>query len=130
MRRPTTDNSNRIRELVDSMSGLGKPSDKMKAIQQILPASPKRSVYSGGIFTFVYNAKTPGIIFDPFPLVGVERVFEWGFIGINVHWGKTPEDMRNYSWNEIIGNVYEVQGEELEDMERLSYGDFEQSPSK
>ena len=130
MRRPTTDNSIRVRELVDSMSGLGKPSDKMEAIQQILPASPKRSVYSGGIFTFVYNAKTPGIIFDPFPLVGVERVFEWGFIGINVHWGKTPEDMRKYSWNEIIGNVYEVQGEELEDMERLSYGDFEQSPSK
>ena len=130
MRRPTTDNSNRVRGLVNSMSGLGKPLDKMKEIQKTLSPSPKRSVYSGGIFTFVYDAKTPGIIFDPFPLVLVERVFEWGFIGINVHWGKTLEDMRKYSWNEIIGNVYEVQGEELEDMERLSYGDFEQSPSK
>jgi hypothetical protein len=56
----------------------------------------------------------------------VEKVFDWGFIGINLHWG----DRRQYTWDQIISPVYEIQEEEREDMERLSYGDFSQSPSK
>jgi len=125
-RNPTDDNSNRVRGIVDAMTGLDNPNDIMNAIQQTLQPSSKRSVISGGLYTFVYNAKTPGIIFDPYPLVGVEKVFDWGFIGINLHWG----DRRQYTWDQIISPVYEIQEEEREDMERLSYGDFSQSPSK
>ena len=123
---PTDDNSNRVREIVDAMTGIDNPTDMMNAIQQTLHPSSKRSVIPGGLYTFVYNAKTPDIIYDPYPLVGVEKVFDWGFIGINLHWS----DRRQYTWNEIIGSVYEVQEEEREDMERLSYGDFSQSRSK
>jgi hypothetical protein len=125
-RNPTDDSSNRVRGIVDAMTGVDNPKDIMDAIQQTLQPSSKRSVVSGGLYTFVYNAKTPEIIFDPYPLVGVEKVFDWGFVGINLHWG----DRRQYTWDQVISPVYEIQEEERVDMERLSYGDFSQSPSK
>ena len=125
-RNPTDDSSNRVRGIVDAMNGIGNKADIMKEIQRTLTPSSSRSVVSGGLYTFVYNAKTPGIIYDPYPLVGVEKVFDWGFIGINLHWG----DRRQYTWDQIVSPVYEIQEEERVDMERLSYGDFSQSPSK
>ena len=125
-RNPTDDSSNRVRGIVDAMNGIENKADIMKEIQRTLTPSSSRSVIPGGLYTFVYNAKTPGIIYDPYPLVGVERVFDWGFIGINLHW----EDRRQYTWDQIISPVYEIQEEERVDMERLSYGDFSQSPSK
>ena len=125
-RNPTDDSSNRVRGIVDAMNGIENKADIMKEIQRTLTPSSSRSVIPGGLYTFVYNAKTPGIIYDPYPLVGVERVFDWGFIGNNLHW----EDRRQYTWDQIISPVYEIQEEERVDMERLSYGDFSQSPSK
>ena len=125
-RNPTDDSSNRVRSIVDAMNGIENKADIMKEIQRTLTPSSSRSVVSGGLYTFVYNAKTPGIIYDPYPLVGVEKVFDWGFIGINLHWG----DRRQYTWDQIVSPVYEIQEEERVDMERLSYGDFSQSPSK
>ena len=131
-RNPTDDNSNRVRGIVDAMTGVDNPKDVMDAIQQTLQPSSKRSVIPGGLYTFVYNAKTPGIIYDPFPLVGVVKVFDWGFVGVNLHWGdeEVDENKRQYTWDQIISPVYEIQQEEKEDMLRLSYGDFSQSPSK
>ena len=131
-RNPTDDSSNRVRGIVDAMTGVDNPKDVMDAIQQTLQPSSKRSVIPGGLYTFVYNAKTPGIIYDPFPLVGVVKVFDWGFVGVNLHWGdeEVDENKRQYTWDQIISPVYEIQQEEKEDMIRLSYGDFSQSPSK
>lgn len=131
-RNPTDDNSNRVRAIVDAMTGVDNKADIMNAIQQTLSPSSKRSVIPGGLYTFVYNAKTPGIIYDPFPLVGVVKVFDWGFVGVNLHWGdeEVDENKRQYTWDQIISPVYEIQQEEKEDMLRLSYGDFSQSPSK
>ena len=131
-RNPTDDSSNRVRGIVDAMTGVDSKADIMNAIQQTLTPSSKRSVIPGGLYTFVYNAKTPGIIYDPFPLVGVVKVFDWGFVGVNLHWGdeEVDENRRQYSWDQIISPVYEIQQEEKEDMIRLSYGDFSQSPSK
>jgi hypothetical protein len=131
-RNPTDDNSNRVRGIVDAMTGVDNKADIMDAIQQTLQPSSKRSVIPGGLYTFVYNAKTPGIIYDPFPLVGVVKVFDWGFVGVNLHWGdeEVDENKRQYTWDQIISPVYEIQQEEKEDMIRLSYGDFSQSSSK
>jgi len=131
-RNPTDDSSNRVRGIVDAMTGVDNKADIMDAIQQTLQPSSKRSVIPGGLYTFVYNAKTPGIIYDPFPLVGVVKVFDWGFVGVNLHWGdeEVDENKRQYTWDQIISPVYEIQQEEKEDMIRLSYGDFSQSSSK
>jgi len=117
---------NRIERIKDKIIGMTDPEDQMMEIMSALNGTVTPVPDPGGYYTFVYNAKTPGIIYDPYPLVGVERVFDWGFIGINLHW----EDRRQYTWDQIISPVYEIQEEERVDMERLSYGDFSQSPSK
>ena len=60
-KRPThTDsNVNRIRELVDNMTGIKDPDDIMIEVLDVLTAAPERSVEPGKLYLFVYNAKTP-----------------------------------------------------------------------
>ena len=71
-----------------------------------------------GMFcTFVYNAKTPGISYDQHPLVAVTEVLQWGFKGINFHLRKS----RQYTWNELAGQVYIIQNEELDDLLAIPY---------
>lgn len=71
----------------------------------------------GMLCTFVYNAKTPGISYDQHPLVVVTEVLQWGFKGINFHLRKS----RQYTWNELAGQVYIVQNEELDDLLDIPY---------
>jgi hypothetical protein len=123
---PTDDKTNRLRELVDSLTGLEKPDNLMEEIKNILPSIKKIQVEPGNIYTFTYIAKTPGLSYDMYPLVGVTKVFNWGFIGINFHWGES----RQYTWDEIVGDLYEIQKEELTDLQRVPYADLSENPSK
>ena len=59
-------------------------------------------------YTFIYKAKTPGIQYDQHPLIVCGSVFKWGFNGYNEHWGS----VRQYTWNEVLSNVYELSEEE------------------
>ena len=59
-------------------------------------------------YTFIYKAKTPGIVYDAHPVVKVGAIFKWGFIGFNFHWGEA----RQYTWAEVISNLYIIPGEE------------------
>ena len=71
---------------------------------------------AGTICTFVYNAKTPGILYDQHPLVAVTDLFAWGFRGTNFHHRET----RQYTWNEVGSEVYEIFRSEVNDVLRLS----------
>ena len=123
---PTDDKTNQLRELVDSLTGIEKPENLMEEIKSVLPSVNKLEIQSGNIYTFTYRAKTPGLSYDIHPLVGVSKVFNWGFTGVNFHWGES----RQYTWEEILGDVYEVQREELTDIQRISYADLSENPSK
>ena len=57
-RNPTDDNSNRVRAIVDAMTGVDSKAYIMNAIQQTLPPRSKQSVIPGGLYTFVYTPKT------------------------------------------------------------------------
>ena len=61
-------------------------------------------------YVFVYKAKTPGITYDQHPLVLVTAIFQWGFTGFSAHWN----DSRQYTWQEVISNLYEVEQDEIE----------------
>jgi hypothetical protein len=74
----------------------------------------------GQFCTFVYNAKTPGISYDQHPLVAVTELYRWGFRGLNFHW----RDYRQYTWEELAGQVYIVQKDELDDLLSVQYGKF------
>ena len=82
--------------------------DMMEEIMQLLNDTVTPIPDVGMLCTFVYNAKTPGISYDQHPLVVVTEVLKWGFKGINFHLRKP----RQYTWNEIVGQVYIVQNED------------------
>ena len=44
-------------------------------------------------------------------------LFRWGFRGMNYHWG----EMRQYTWNEVVGQLYEVNPDELADARELPF---------
>ena len=115
---PTDDNANRVRSVVDNLIGTEEADDIMIELMDTLTSTYTSSPSAGKYYLFVYNAKTPNIQFDSNPLVAVTDVFEWGFRGINLHVGQ----YRNYTYNELIGQLYEVNSYELSDVRELPFG--------
>jgi len=115
--KPTTDNSNRIRNILDNLIGNEDPDDLMIEILDAIQESGKVPSV-GKYYVFVYNPKTPNVQYDQNPLVAVTDRFQWGFRGINFHWG----EMRQYTWDEIPGSLYEVYAEELADLREIPFG--------
>ena len=82
-------------------------------IEEILPEV-------GKFYTFIYNPKTPNITYDQHPLIACVDLFKWGFRGLNFHW----RSYRNYRWEELSGQLYIVQWNELDDLLAIPYGKF------
>ena len=74
----------------------------------------------GKFYTFVYNAKTPGKQYDQHPLIACTALEKWGFKGINYHWNAS----RNYTWNELAGQLYIVEWNELDDLLAVPYAKY------
>ena len=115
---PTDDKENRVRSVVNSLIGTEEPDDIMIELMNNLGTTVTSSPSVGRYYVFVYSAKTPNIQYDSNPLVAVTDVFEWGFRGINLHVGQ----YRNYTYNELIGQLYEVNYDELSDVRELPFG--------
>ena len=93
------------------------PEEIMLIIMEVFNQTVTPIPDPGNFYTFVYNAKTPNIQFDSNPLVAVTDVFEWGFRGVNLHIGQ----YRNYTYNELVGQLYEVNPDELSDVRELPF---------
>jgi len=119
MKRPTDDNSNRVRSVIDGVIGTEDPDDLMLELLSVLQEGGKVPE-SGKYYVFVYNPKTPNIQYDQNPFVAVTDVFLWGFRGINFHWG----EIRQYTYNEIVGQIYEVYSDEVSDVREIPFGKF------
>ena len=74
----------------------------------------------GKFYTFVYNPKTPGIQYDQHPLIACIEVQKWGFKAINFHWRQS----RNYTWEEVAGQLHIVKYEELDELLSIPYAKF------
>jgi hypothetical protein len=70
-------------------------------------------------YTFVYKAKTKGIRYDQHPLILCGNVYKWGFTGENAHIGT-----RQYSWNEVLSNIYEISEEEFQTLTEVPLAKF------
>ena len=117
---PTDDKENRVRSVVDNLIGTEEADDIMIELIDTLQTTATSTPNVGKYYVFVYNAKTPNIQFDSNPLVAVTDVFEWGFRGINLHIGQ----YRNYTNNELVGQLYEVNADELSDVRELPFGNI------
>jgi hypothetical protein len=110
---------NRIAPLVKKLIGVESADDLMLEILNVLTETREPPV-AGKFYVFVYNAKTSSIRYDQNPLVAVTDVFKWGFRGLNYHWG----EVRQYTWDEVAGGMYEVYQEEISDLMRIPFGNI------
>ena len=120
-KRPTdTDlNRNRVRSVLDGITGNESGDDLMLELLEVVSESGKIPQV-GKFYIFVYNAKTPQLRYDQNPLVAVTDVFQWGFKGLNMHWG----EVRQSTWNEVAGSVYEVYPSEIKDLQAIPFANF------
>ena len=101
-------------------NGTNDQEEMMLEIMDLLKDTVTPVPDAGSICTFVYNAKSPNITYDQHPLVAVTELFQWGFRGLNFHW----RDYRQYTWEELAGQVYIVQRNELDDLLAIPYAKF------
>jgi hypothetical protein len=80
----------------------------------------------GNYYTFIYNAKTPGIKYDQHPLIATLGRYNWGFRGLNYHWERVDpsQAIRNYTWNEVAGSLHLVYPNEIKYMRSIPYSKF------
>ena len=55
------------------------------------------------MFLYIVLKHTMYITYDSHPLVAVTDVYQWGFKGLNYHWG----EMRQYTYPEVVGGLYQ-----------------------
>ena len=115
----TDSHENRVRSVLDGITGKESGDDLMIELMEVLQESGKIPNV-GKFYIFVYNAKTPNIQYDQNPLVAVTDVYQWGFRGLNLHWGES----RQYTWNEVAGSLYEVYPSEIKDLQALPFSNF------
>ena len=117
--RPPEVNDNRIEAIKDKLTS-SDSEDLMLEIMGALNNTVEAIPSVGKYYTFVYNAKTPNVQYDHHPLIACTDIFGWGFRGINFHW----QSSRNYTWEELTGQVYMVKSIELDDLLSIPYAKF------
>ena len=112
---------NRIEEVKDELEkSVNDPEDLMLIIMEALNNTVTPIPEVGQFYTFIYNAKTPNITYDQHPLIACTDLQSWGFKGLNFHWRQS----RNYTWEELAGQLYIVEYQELDELLSLQYGKF------
>jgi hypothetical protein len=114
---------NRVKILQQKIRGIDDPTLIMDIIMKVF-SETSSFPQPGNYFTFVYNAKTPKLLYDQHPLVAVLSTEEWGFKGINFHWGT----QRNYTWAEVGSLYHVINNDEINDMKNIPYAKFLRVP--
>jgi hypothetical protein len=110
-------NLTRVELLKQRLSG--RPSDPNFIMSSILElfSDGENTPRPGNYYTFIYNAKTPELLYDRHPLIAVLNITEWGFIGVNFHLNK----QRNYTWPEVASQFCTIENSEIEYLKSLPY---------
>ena len=112
--------ANRIEPIKQDLVASNDPEDLMLMIMDAINDTVTPIPEVGKFYTFVYKAKTPDITYDQHPLIACTDLQSWGFRGLNFHWRK----YRNYTWEELAGQLYVVQYNELDDLLAIPYAKF------
>ena len=112
--------ANRIEPIKQDLLSTNDPEDLMLMIMEALNDTVTPIPDIGKFYTFVYRAKTPNLQYDQHPLIACTSLEQWGFKGINYHW----QQSRNYTWNELAGQLYIVDWNELDDLLAVPYAKY------
>jgi len=109
---------NRFLSSTVDLSGLKDSDDLMMNIMEILGDNIEYAPDNvGALYTFIYQPKTPNILYDEHPLVEITEITRWGFRGFNYHWNK----IRNYTFPEIVGPMHQLDPDELRYLRTIPY---------
>ena len=115
---------NRLSPILDNLNETQDPDDLMLMIIEALEDIEWVPSEVGAMYTFIYAAKTPDMLYDEFPLVQITEITPWGFKGFNYHWNL----MRNYTFPEIAGAMYRINLAELTTLRSIPYQKFRKTP--
>ena len=111
---------NRLTGMVKNLTGVEDADDLMLDIMERLTDGVTPVPDLGNWYTFIYKAKTPNITNDTNPLVAVTEYMPGGIKGYNVHWNQ----MRNYTFMEVVGQLYYVNPNEIDELKTIPYQNF------
>ena len=111
---------NRLEHVVSDIIAMEDPDDMMLAVTETLTET-ELIPDIGKYYTFIYAPKTPRIRYDQFPLIACVGLFRWGFRGMNYHWGG---EFRNYTWEEVLGQLHLAYPMEMPDLRSFPYQNF------
>lgn len=112
--------TNRVSGILKNLIGTEDADDLMLEVIQALSDTVTPVPDLGNWYTFIYKAKTPNITYDTNPLVAVTEYMPGGFKGFNVHWGR----MRNYTFLEVVGQLYYINPIEIDELKTIPYQNF------
>jgi len=123
--RKNKSSENRMYQIKKRIKNIFDPEDMMVEIISVL-RDLEYIPDVGNYYTFIYNAKTPGLRYDQHPLIATLGIYNWGFKGLNYHWEKidTSQAIRNYTWNEVAGSLHIVYPSEINYMRTIPYSKF------
>ena len=111
---------NRVTGLLESLIGTEDPDDMMLEIMDKLSDTVTPIPDLGNYYTFVYKAQTLNETYDVHPLIAAMEYTPFGFKGFSYHWNR----MRNYNFNGVVGQLYYVNRDELDELKTIPYQKF------
>jgi hypothetical protein len=112
--------TNRLKDFKESLLGTEKPERLMDEILTRLSGTEVAYPSPGRYYTYIYYAKTPGIIYDRHPLILAGDILPRGFRGFNYHLGK----IRQYNTQDgdrLLSGLYELSQKEFETLQSVPY---------
>tara|TARA_Y100000004_G_scaffold187355_1_gene240013 strand:+ start:45 stop:563 length:519 start_codon:yes stop_codon:yes gene_type:complete len=119
------EDDNRILRIRTDLIGVERPGELMYNIIKALEDTKVDQPISGNYYTYIYRAKTPGLLYDLHPLIlmGEPNGQGTGFFGFNYHWGK----IRQYTFPEVQDGYYEMSVQEFTTLRGINYQLFIQN---
>ncbi len=113
--------TNRLKDFKESLTGNETEDELMNEILSRLSGTERAYPSPGRYYTYIYYAKTPGILYDRHPLILAGDMLPKGFRGFNYHLGK----IRQYNTEDgdrLMSGLYELSQQEFATLRSVPYG--------
>ncbi len=105
-------------DILENLQGNEHPDALMLRMYEAVSEGP-RIPEEGNYYFFRYVATKPGE-YDEHPLIACIGLYDWGFKGINYHWGT----VRTYVWAGLRTGLYQISYTELETVQQIPFAKF------
>lgn len=110
----------RVKDIRKNLIGTESPESLMDEILSRLGDTERQYPTPGKYYTYIYYAKTPGLLYDRHPLIMAGDILPKGFRGFNYHLGK----IRQYNTEDdgrLVSGLFELTLQEFEDLKSVPY---------